>query len=153
MMDALDRLLELARAEGAGSAEGLAAFAGGLRERARLVLEERVGPLQDRIGELERETAWRRASMAGLEAEKAGLQADLTALQAELAGIKREMHALREAWDTTTASHEKLLAHHRDVIARAVERFGAAAELPPWRFATCRSLLRESAALFAAELR
>ena len=63
MMDALDRLLELARAEGAGSAEGAAAFAGGLRERARLVLEERVGPLQERIRALEREAAWRRESM------------------------------------------------------------------------------------------
>lgn len=144
MMDALDRLLELAHAEGAWSAEGLAAFAGGLRERARLVLEERVEPLHERIrgleqsvAALEREVAWRQEAMAGLHSE--------------LAALKGEAQALCEARDTATASHDRLLAHHRDVVARASQRFAAAAELPPWRFRTSRALLRESAALFATE--
>lgn len=145
MTDALDRLLELVRSEGTTSAEGLAAFADGLRERASLVLEERVRPLEERIralevsvASLEREAAWRQEAMAGLEAE--------------VAGLKGEAQALHEAWDTAAASHEKLLAHHRDVVSRAVQRFAAAALLPAWKFRSCRTLLQDSAALFAREI-
>jgi peptidoglycan hydrolase CwlO-like protein len=137
------------------SAEGLAAFAGGLRERARLVLEERIEPLQQRIraleqsvAALERENAWREQTMAGLQAELAALQGET---QAQLAALEGETQALREARDTAAASHDRLLAHHRDVVARASHRFAAAAALPPWKFRTCRSLLREAAAQFATE--
>lgn len=144
-MDALDRLLERARAEGAWSGEGFVAFADGLRERARIVLEERVAPLEERIGalersvaSLEREAAWRREAMKGLEAE--------------VANLKGEARALRAGWDAATASHATLLAHHRDVVSRAVERFTSAAVLPVWKFRTCRALLADSAALFAREI-
>jgi phage shock protein A len=144
-MDALERLLERAHAEGAWKPEGLAAFAEGLRERARLVLDERITPLEERIralalsvASLERENAWRREAMQGLEAE--------------VAGLKGEAQALRAGWDSATASHGALLAHHRDVVSRAVQRFASAATLPVWRFRTCRTLLADSAALFAREL-
>lgn len=145
MIDALDRLLELVRSEGTSSAEGLAAFADGLRERARLVLEERVRPLEERISALE-------VSVASLEREAAWRQEAMAALEAEVAGLKGEALALREAWDTAAASHEKLLAHHRDVVSRAVQRFAAAASLPVWKFRSCRTLLQDSAALFAREI-
>jgi hypothetical protein len=75
----------------------------------------------------------------------------MAGLQAELAALKGEAGTLREARDTAAASHDRLLAHHRDVVARASQRFAAAAALPPWKFRSCRSLLRESAALFAKE--
>ena len=166
MIDALDRLLELVRGEGTSSAEGLAAFADGLRERARLVLEERVRPLEERIralevsvASLEREAAWRQEAMAGLEVSVASLEREaawrqeaMAGLEAEVAGLKGEALALREAWDTAAASHEKLLAHHRDVVSRAVQRFAAAALLPVWKFRSCRTLLQDSAALFAREI-
>jgi len=145
-MDPLDRLLELAGAEGAWSAAGFAAFADGLRERARLVLEERVTPLEQRIraledevAALEREVAWRQETMAGLEHEREDLKAEARALQA--------------GWDAAAASHEKLLAHHREVLARAVGLFKEAAALPFWKLRSGRRLLGDSAALFARELR
>jgi hypothetical protein len=145
MSDALDRLLELVRSEGMPSGEGLAAFAGGLRERARLVLEERVRPLEARIRALE-------VSVASLEREAAWRQEAMTGLEAEVAGLKGEAQSLQQAWDTAAASHEKLLAHHRDVVSLAVQRFAAAASLPVWKFRSCRMLLQDSAALFAREI-
>jgi phage shock protein A len=144
-MDALDRLLELARAEGAWSAEGFAAFARGLRERARLVLDERVAWLEEHtraleaaLATLEREVAWRQETMAGLERE--------------LAALKDEAQALKAGWDEATASHEKLLAHHRGVVSYAVQRLNQAAALPVWKLRSGRKLLEESAALLAREL-
>jgi hypothetical protein len=135
--DILDRLLRVADGEGALTADGLAAFAEGLRERARLVLHERVQPLELRIqaleaavASLEKETDWRRQAMTALEAEAAAL------------GGER---------DRASAAHTDLLAHHRDVMSRAIERFAAAARLPFWKFRECRVLLNEAALLFDRE--
>ena len=135
--DILDRLLRAADAEGALTGDSLAAFAEGLRERARLVLHERVQPLELRIqaleaavASLEKETAWRRQAMTALEAEAAAL------------GGER---------DRASTAHTDLLAHHRDVMSRAVERFASAARLPFWKFRECRALLNEAALLFERE--
>jgi hypothetical protein len=56
--DLLEEVLQLARREGALEGEALEAFLTALRERAELIVAQRL-----------EENAWRRESMAGLEAE------------------------------------------------------------------------------------
>jgi hypothetical protein len=150
--DALDRLLVVAEAEGALGPERLADFALGLRERARLVLEDRVRPLEQRVRELEtsaaaleKESAWRRETAAALEAQVSRLKQEG---QRERAAHEQAAAALGEA----QAAHGGLLQHHREVVGQVVQRLEAAAKLPWWRFRACRALLAEAAALFAREL-
>ena len=57
-VDLLTEVLRLAQQEGALEGEALEAFLTALRERAELIVEERLA-----------ENAWRRESMAGLETE------------------------------------------------------------------------------------
>lgn len=142
--DILDRLLRLADVEGALTGDGLAAFAEGLRERARLVLHERVQPLEERIQALE-------AAVAALEKETAWRSEAMAALAAEIGGLKAEAAALGGERDRASSAHTDLLAHHRDVMSRAVECFAAAARLPVWKFRECRALLNEAALLFDRE--
>ena len=67
--DVLEEILSAALQEKAIAKDSLADFAAGLRDRARLILEERLRPLQDRVDTLERENAWRAASIEGLTDE------------------------------------------------------------------------------------
>lgn len=178
--DALDRLLAVAEAEGALGPEGTAAFAQGLRERARLVLEDRVLPLERRVRDLEsavaaleKENAWRRETTSSLEAQVAWLKEQEQGLRASLDESRREGEALRVALDGTRneaeklrvardqgatllvesqAVHDRLLAHHRHVVEGAVRQFATAASLPLWKFRACRAQLRDAAAQFAREL-
>jgi len=143
--DALDRLLQVAEAEGALTAGGgLAGFAEGLRARAGLVLDERVRPLERRIEDLE-------VAVAALEKENAWRGQAMAALEVEIGRLKAEAEALRAERDRSSSAHEALLAHHRDVVSRAVERFATAAQLPFWKLRECRALLNEAAALFGRE--
>jgi hypothetical protein len=57
-VDLLTEVLKLAQQEGALEGEALESFLTALRERAELIVEERL-----------KENVWRRESMAGLEAE------------------------------------------------------------------------------------
>jgi chromosome segregation ATPase len=186
--DALDRLLAVAETEGALGPERLADFAAGLRERARLVLEERIRPLEGRVKDLEssatvleKENAWRRETAAALEAQVSwlrqqedGLRQQLEALRGELEASRKQGEDLRVALEAertgaeglraareqavsalqeSDAVHDRLLAHHRRVVDRAIQVFSVAASLPFWRFRARRSLLTEAASQFAQELR
>jgi uncharacterized protein (DUF3084 family) len=64
--DVLEEILSAALHEKAFAEDGIADFAAGLRDRARLILEERLRPLQDRADALEKENAWRAASIESL---------------------------------------------------------------------------------------
>lgn len=81
----LERLLALAEQEGALGPGRLEAFARGLRERAALILEERVEAL-------ERESRW-----------------------------------LRENRDAASAAHDRLLDHHRRLLAQVVDALSSVA--------------------------
>src|SRR6185436_865018 len=65
--DLLADVLALARQEGALEGERLEVFVSALRERAALILDERLGALKT-------ETAWRREAMAGLEQRAQSLE-------------------------------------------------------------------------------
>ena len=103
----LKDVLDLARREKALEGEALVAFASALRERARLVLAERIAPLEERIRALEaharavdEENAWRREAMAGLERSVRALEEDNVFRRGELdraVQSHEEERALRQA--------------------------------------------------------
>lgn len=71
--DLLERLLSLADRDSGFSAASLEEFSRGLRERARLVLDERVRPLEGRVAVLEQEVALRTDEVRVLASEKEAL--------------------------------------------------------------------------------
>jgi len=106
--DLLLDVLELARKEKALEGEGLRAFAQALGERARLVLEERVGRLEERVRMLEREAAWRREAMAGLEASVGSLERENAWRREAVAALERENAWRRETNAALEASGRSL---------------------------------------------
>jgi hypothetical protein len=122
--DLLDALLREAQRERALTPENLAAFAAALRARAERVLAERVRPLEDRLALLEREKE---------------------ALLTEMDGVRAQHRASSEA-------HDRLLAHHREVVATVI---GAAEPLVvglPWGYKRVRARLLELVASLRKEL-
>lgn len=139
MSDPLRDVLELASREGALQGEGLEAFAEALRERARLVLAERVEPLEDRIRALEEsvraleaETAWRRESMEALEESVRGLGEELRRAQ---------------------GAHAALLTHQRELVERVAAELLSVAALSPLRIREARRRLRDLAGLLRVDSR
>src|SRR5512141_908035 len=127
----LIEVLRLAQAEGALEGEGLEAFAKGLRERAELVIEERLGRAEEQVRRLEAEVAWRQQTIRQLEQENAWRRETNEALAAELT-------ALRAARDAAVGAHDRLLSHHRDVLGRVAAELAAIAALPLYSLRSVR---------------
>lgn len=144
--DLLDRLLDVAAREKPLKTEDVRAFGPALRERARLILEERVRPLEERLAALEKENAWRREAMEGLEKENAWMRRE------QIGSLKNEIDALRSEGQTASAAHDRLLAHHRAVLGRVVEALREASAALPWGFRRARELLAELAAALGREI-
>jgi len=95
--DLLADVLQLARKEGALTGKGLVAFVHALRERAVLVIEERLGPLQARVQQLEeqvrgleRDVAWRRETLEQLEQESAWRRDTVATLEESRRALEQE---------------------------------------------------------------
>jgi chromosome segregation ATPase len=153
MSDPLRDVLELASREGALQGEGLEAFAEALRERARLVLAERVEPLEDRIRALEgsvraleAESAWMRESMASLEAEVSWRRESMEALEKSVRGLGEELRRAQGA-------HAALLAHQRELVERVAAELLSVAALSPLRIREARRRLRDLAGLLRVDSR
>jgi chromosome segregation ATPase len=129
--DVVLEVLRLARAEGALEGDGLEAFAKGLRERADLVIEERVSRAEAQVERLERELAWRRETNAGLEETIRELEREL--------GWRRETNARLEE---TTRELERENAWRRETNEK-LERENV------WRRATNEALESDVAGLRA----
>jgi chromosome segregation ATPase len=69
--DVLEEILSAALHEKAIAPDSIADFAAGLRDRARLILGERLRPFQDRVETLEKENAWRAEAITSLTDENA----------------------------------------------------------------------------------
>ena len=200
--DVLEQILSTALHEKAIAEDRVAEFAAGLRDRARLILEERLRPFQDRVDTLEKENAWRAASIenltvnnqkvagenerlkdenrrvkdengrikdemsrlgeenarvkdenarvreehARLMAEVAQLKDESRRVQDECRRLKDEMEGVRAEWRTASATHDRLLDHHRGVVRAAAESLQAVADLPVWKRGRARARLAELAA-------
>ncbi len=112
--DLLLDLLKLAREEGALEGSDLEAFVAALRERAGLVVAERIRRLQDQVTALERQEG---------------------VLKEELAWRREEAQKLKEA-------HDRLLAHHRDALTRLAAELSESARIPFYRPRLLRQRLR-----------
>jgi hypothetical protein len=161
--DPLPDLLDLASREGALEGEALAAFLAALRERARLVLAERV----ERQEALEAENAWRRdavttleASLRSLEAEAAWRRESMAALEAELswrresmASLEENVRALGQQAERASDAHGTLLAHHREMVERMATELVSIASLSPLRARQARRRLLALAELLRRDSR
>jgi len=178
--DSLDRIVELARKEGALEGRKLRSFVEALRDRARLILEERVEPLSKRADAFEKESRWRAEIQRGLEQHIAslvkeagwrveiqrGLETRIAALDAENAWRTNEIEArrgeverllaeierLREEWRTASSAHDRLLAHHRSLVARVAESLETVTNWLPWSYKRARARITELAAALRKEL-
>ncbi len=129
-------VLDVASREGALQGEGLTAFVDALRERASLVLAERVERNEERLRTLEAEAAWRRESMASLGRRETGAGESLA-------------DELRRAQD----AHGALLAHHRELVERVAVELDSIAALSPLRARQARRRLRALAGLLRVDSR
>jgi uncharacterized coiled-coil protein SlyX len=178
--DPLQEVLELARSEKALEGEAFAAFAAALRERAQIVLAERVGRaeeqvrgLQAQVRSMEAENAWRRTAMEGLEERVRGLEAEIAwrsdtiegltesarALQAEVAwrsetigGLERDLAHRVDEHEKAAGAHQALQAHHRSVARQVIAECAAVAALPWTHVRQARRRLRALAALLQQEV-
>jgi hypothetical protein len=165
--DLLEALLRTALAEGALDADALPRFAQALRDRAALIVADRLLPLEERADAFQTETAWRAGVMAGLEEEKkawleahARLAADREAQVSEVLALQQErqalieqhqrhrreveslagaLSALRTEKDVASEAHDRLLAHHRATVAHVVETLRGASGDLPWRYRRARA--------------
>jgi hypothetical protein len=157
-MDSLLEVLRLARAEGALEGEGLLAFARGLRERAELVIQARLGRAEEQVRRLEEEDAWRRETIAGHEETIRQLEQENTWRRETIAGHEETIRQLeqenawrRESGDGASQAHDKLLAHHRDVLGRVARELAAVAALPLYSLPSARRRLAALAAAISGE--
>ena len=157
--DLLDSVLRTALSEGALGPDRVESFAAGLRERARLILDERLRPVEERAAAFERESRWKQEVIAGLEEEAAWktraiaeLEEDGRRLRAEAVALKAEMDALRRAGETAGAAHDRLLGHHRGVLRDLVAALDGLEDGLPWKYRLVRQRLRDMAASLRREV-
>jgi chromosome segregation ATPase len=94
--DVLEEILSAALREKAIAQDNLADFAAGLRDRARLILEERLRPIQDRVDTLEKENAWRAATIDNLTVNNERVADENERLKDENRWVKEENGRIRD---------------------------------------------------------
>jgi uncharacterized protein (DUF3084 family) len=94
--DVLEEILTAALHEKAIAPGAIADFAAGLRDRARLILDERLRPVQDRVDTLEKENAWRAASILSLTDENVRVVDENRRVKAENERVKDENGRLKD---------------------------------------------------------
>jgi chromosome segregation ATPase len=90
--DVLEEILSAALREKAIAAGSITDFAAGLKDRARLILEERLRPVEERVATLEKENAWRASAIESLTDENARVVLENGRVKDENARV-REEHA------------------------------------------------------------
>jgi chromosome segregation ATPase len=171
--DLLERILRLADGEGALAAASLGELARGLRERAALILAERVRPLEERLASLERENAWRADTIEALRSEGERLQREWDAAREaheaatgetamlriewnksleEAARLKEEIEALRREAAAAQTAHDRLLDHHRQLLRFLLGRLVEAASGLGWGSGRAKPKLAEAIEALRAEL-
>jgi hypothetical protein len=176
--DVLDQLLRVAHEQGALGPQGLPALSQALRERAEIILAERVATAEQRVqetaaahdrlaeyhaaevaglrGELESLRAERDATVAGLRAEREAAAAAHDRLAeyhtAEVAGLRSELQSLRSEREAAVAAHIRLLDHHRAVLRDVLRLLQTGSSRLPWRALVVRRQLRDLARVLEKEI-
>ena len=177
--DLLHDLLDLARREDLLEGENLEAFVRALRERASLILDERVRTaevdnawrkeamdgLQERVRGLEAENTWRRETVAALEdavqhlgeekvAQEEALRRlveDKAAQEEVLQRLVEEKASIEGERQNATHAHDTLLVHHRDVLRQVIGEVLAVSSLSVVQTRQARRRLLALAELLRAE--
>lgn len=163
--DPLAGFLRLAQREGALEGEGLGVFMTSLRERAELVIADRLGRLETKLRALETENNGKREAIAALETERAWLRQTIenlegvkarqgqtvATLEADAVALRRAVEAAGEERNKASAAHESLLTHHRELMARLASQLDEIAGLSPLRAREIRRRLRALADLLRAD--
>jgi chromosome segregation ATPase len=88
--DVLEEILSAALRENAIAAGSITDFAAGLKDRARLILEERLRPVEERVATLEKENAWRASAIESLTDENARVVDENGRVKDENARVREE---------------------------------------------------------------
>jgi chromosome segregation ATPase len=110
-LEDLGQLLRAAIGEGAPREGAIEAFVEALRERGEVLLRSRVE-------ELDRELLACRERTSALEAERDWQAATIALQLADLERLRGEHTQLESLREDATRAHEKLLAHHSELVAR-----------------------------------
>ena len=129
--DVLDKLLHVGLEEQLLDPEGIRRFSEALRDRAQLVLAERVAPLTDKLTALEKESGWLRSQQHALE---------------------KEIEKLRAEGAKASEAHERLLEHHRTLVGDVVAELTSLAGQLPWGYRAVRERLGELGQRLSKEL-
>src|SRR6185295_8099289 len=89
-------ILSAALREKATAAPSIEDFAAGLRDRARIILDERLRPVQERVATLETENAWRASAILSLTGENARVVDENRRVKDENARLRDEMGRLKD---------------------------------------------------------
>jgi chromosome segregation ATPase len=121
--DVLEEILSAALHEKAIAPDGIADFAAGLRDRARLILEERLRPLKDRVDTLEKENAWRASAIVSLTDENARVVDENLRVKDENARVQDEIVRLKAENARAKEAHARILDEVRQLKeeSRAVQ--------------------------------
>ena len=163
--DLLHDLLDLARREDLLEGENLEAFVRALRERASLILDERVRTaevdnawrkeamdgLQERVRGLEAENTWRRETVAALEDAVQHLGEEKAAQEEVLRRLVEEKASIEGERQNATHAHDTLLVHHRDVLRQVIREVLAVSSLSVVQTRQARRRLLALAELLRAE--
>lgn len=126
--DPLAAFLKAAQREGALEGENLDAFVTGLRQRADLVIAERLGRAETRLRVLESENEWQKDTVTGLEGARATLEGARATLEAEKAWLRETIATLERERDWLRETHRALegeKAGLRETIGTLGETVGA----------------------------
>jgi uncharacterized protein (DUF3084 family) len=107
--DVLEEILSAALREKAIAAESITDFAAGLKDRARLILEERLRPVQDRVATLENENAWRAAAILSLTDENARVVDENRRVKDENERVRDEIGRLKDESRRVRDENERVL--------------------------------------------
>jgi chromosome segregation ATPase len=130
----------------------------GLEERV-LALEKEsswrrdtIAGLEEQVLALEKESSWRRDTIAGLEEQVLALEQEISWQRETTARLEEQSARLRTEGQIASQAHDKLLAHHRQVLGMVTTELDAIGSLPFTRLRQVRRRLKALAESLRAEL-
>ncbi|HXY41665.1 MAG TPA: hypothetical protein VEQ10_18450 [Vicinamibacteria bacterium] len=112
-------------------------------------LEQELSWRRQAMTSLQEENDWRRQAMASLQEENDWRRRVMDGLEGELRQLHADVQAARDDKDAASSAHDRLLGHHREVLARMRSELvsGVAARFYRW------PAVRRRLATLAEELR
>jgi hypothetical protein len=123
----------------------------GLEEKV-LALEKEDSWRRETTTSLEQEISWRRETTAGIEEQVLALEQEISWQRETTARLEEQTTQLRVEGQMASQAHDKLLAHHRQMLELVRTELDAVASLPLTRLRQARRRLQALVELLRAEL-